>query len=334
MSSVRFDPPANLAEMSEHSRAAWDARLREWFAFFSGKFPNFFDPIEVGEEPNSHRVTWLASPARLLSTRMSDQRRWEIADGDRKEQDEYCEWSVARDDAGKISRVTFTCEVPDYYDILLETDQSLLLDLYEEMAGERPELSQITQVRDGIVLLLHSNPFNSAPDGPIVHLSQHNNNLFAAVTLAAEATVLREIDGELLKDPQSLVLCGGLGDERRHSDPQIGAALNRFVAAGSDVSLAQPAGLYIDELVTTGFETPDGTDAQEFWHIQRGNSDHVLRAVFEVPGELNYVVGDITIGGQPIDFGAQIADRVQVRIEALSKPSGSAAPKPQPCVDP
>lgn len=332
MSPGLFAPPGGLVEMSGESLEAWHRRLRGWVSVFSGRFPNFFDPVEVDEQSSTHPVTWPASPARLLSTRMSDDRRWEIADGDRNEQDEYCEWSTTRDDDGNITRVTFTCEVPDYYDILLETDQTLLLDLYEDMAGRRPEVSEITEVQDGVVILVRSNPFNSGPDGPVVHLSQRSNNLFAAVTLAAEATVLREIEGQLLKDPQTLVLCGGLGDERRHSDPQIGAALNRLVAAGCDVSLAQPLGLYIDELVTAGFETPDGTEAEQFWHVERGDADHVLRAAFEVRGDFGYTVGDITIAGRPITFGAQLADRVQVRVEALSRPSAGGPPAPVPCI--
>lgn len=329
MTLEAFSAPGNLDEMSEGSLTTWDERIRGFFDTEADEFPNFFNPVDMEEEPTPHRVSWPASPGRLLSTRMSPEQRWATADSDRDQQDEYCEWSVARDDNGKIEQVTFTCEVPDYFDVLLETDQALLLDLYGRMSGQVVPIEAISA--HGGQVLVGQSPFNNSTEGPIVHLSQRNNNLRAAITLAAQATVLRELQGRLVTHPQTLVLCGLLGDETRHSDPQIGAAVNGLVAAGNDVSLSDPPGLYLDGIETTGFETPDGTDAQEFWRRERGDEDHVIRAIFEVPQEQGYSVGDIKIGGRPIDFGAQLADRVHVRIEALSKISTASAPAPVPC---
>ena len=326
----RFNPPGNLDEMSEDSRASWDMRIRGFFDAEANEFPNFYNPTSTSEVGESHRVTWPATPGRLLSTRMSPEERWATADADRNQQDEYCEWSVARDEDGKILRVTFTTEVPEYFDVLLDTESDLALDLYGQMAGQAVPIDAL-RAHDGNVFVRQS-AFNNSTDGPIVHLSQGNNFLSAAIILAAQATVLREVDGKLLSHPQTLVRCGNLGDDRRHSDPQIGAAVNGLVANGADVSLSDPAGLYLDGIVTAGFETRDDTDAQEFWRIERGDSDHAVRAVFEVPPEHGYLVGDITIGGRSIEFGAQLADRVQVRVEAVSKPSESATPEPQPCV--
>lgn len=330
MTPDRFTPPGNLDEMSEESLAAWDDQIRGFFDAEADDFPNFYNPAGTSEPQEMHRVTWPAAPGRLLSTRMSAEQRWAIADGDRKEQDEYCEWSVLRDADGKITRVTFTTEVPDYFDVLLGSDQDLLLELYGQMSGEVIPIDALRK-HEGNVFVRDSE-FNNRTDGPIVHLTQLSNNLRAAIILAAQATTLREVDGALLTHPQTLVLCGSLGDERRHSDPQIGAALNGLVARGLDVSLADPAGLYLDRIVTTGFETPDGTDAQEFWRVERGDAGHAVRAIFEVPPEFSYSVGDIKIGGRPIDFGAQLADRVQVRIDALSRTSSTPPPEPQPCV--
>ncbi|HVM36592.1 MAG TPA: hypothetical protein VM784_14780 [Actinomycetota bacterium] len=330
MSLTMFQPPGNLAEMSADSRTSWDARVRDLFDVSAQMFLSFYNPVGVDVEQRSHRITWPAAPGRLLSTRMSAEQRWAIADADRNEQDEYCEWSLARDNDGKIQRVTFTSEVPDYFDHLLHADEALLLELYGQMSGRVVPIDALRA--HGGNVFVGASEFNSSTDGPIVHLSQRNNNLRAAITLTAEATILREIDGQLLSHPQTLVLCGRLGDERRHSDPQIGAAVNGLVAAGADVSLADPPGLYLDGIVTGGLETPDGTDPQEFWHVERGDADHVVRAVFEVPGELGYKVGDITIAGRPINFGAQLAERVHVRVEALSKKSFSAPMDPLPCV--
>jgi hypothetical protein len=329
MTQGAFGPPGNLVEMSPEALATWDERLRGFFDADAKEFPNFYNPVGIDHEATTHRVTWPAAPGRLLSTRMSLEQRWATADGDRNQQDEYCEWSVSRNGDGKIQSVTFTCEVPDYFDVLLETDEDLLLDLYGRMSGQ---VVPIDALRDhGGNVFIRDSMFNNSTDGPIVHLSQVSNNLRAAITLAAQSTVLRELDGALVTHPQTLVLCGSLGDETRHSDPQIGAAINGLVAAGNDVSLSAPLGLYLDGIETTGFETPNGTDAQSFWRVERGEEGHVVRAVFEVPPELAYSVSDIKIGGRPIDFGAQLADRVQVRIEALSRTSALPLPAPVPC---
>lgn len=43
------------------------------------------------------------------------------------QQDEYCEWSVTKNDSGKITRVTFTCEGPEYWEYLARTQPETLL---------------------------------------------------------------------------------------------------------------------------------------------------------------------------------------------------------------
>jgi hypothetical protein len=76
--------------------------------------------------------------------------------------------------------------------------------------------------------------------------------------------------------------------------------------------------------------TPDGEDPATFWTVERGDPEHLLRARYEVPAERGYTVGDVRIGDRPIRFGAQLADRVQVRLTALAKP-GMHQPERRPC---
>jgi hypothetical protein len=45
-----------------------------------------------------------------------------------------------------------------------------------------------------------------------------------------------------------------------------------------------------------------------------------------------YRVGDLTIDGRKIRFGAQLADRVIVRITALAANVGKHSPTPRACV--
>lgn len=326
----QFAVPGNVKELSNADLKAWSERLSGLFddvAAPAGR--HFYNPIKSDTPATAQKaaVTWPAAPGRLLSRRLSPERRWEIADGDRNEQDEYCEWSVLRE-GDKVVRVTFTSETPDYYDHLMDVDRKLLVTLYEEAMGQNVTAEQLL---DDSGLFEATNVFNSRTDGPIIHLMQFSNNLRAAVILAAEATVLRKgKDGRPIRHAQTLIVCGGLGDERRHSDPRIASAVNNLVARRFEITLQDPPGLYLDRFVTTGMTTPDGTDARTFWKIERGEPGHVLRARFEVPAKLGYAVGDITIGGRPIVAGAQLAERLSVRIEAVARPA-SFEPRHKSC---
>lgn len=315
-----FAAPGNLKELSKPHLRAWSDRLSELFDVEAGRDGHhFYNPTKSDTPVGSSvvSVTWPAAPGRLLSTRLTPQVRWETADRDRNQQDEYCEWSVLRE-GDKVVSVTFTTETPDYYDHLMDVDQGLLTRLYETATVEKVPVEAL---RDRHGIFKAGNSFNSRTDGPIVHLMQGNNNLRAAVNLAAAATVLREgNDGRRITHPQTLIACGELGDERRHSDPRIASAVNNLVAKRFEITLRDPPGLYLDRFVTRGMETPDGTDPRTFWRLERGQRSHALRVRFEVPAKLGYAVGDITIGGQRIVAGAQLAERLSVRIEAVARP--------------
>jgi hypothetical protein len=329
----RFSPPGSLGELSEAGRAAWSERLADLFDQLAGPaLPHFFNPLEDDNEgadadPAEHAVAWPAFPGTLLSPGGADEQRWGQADSSRDEQDEYCEWGVERS-GDDIARVTFTTETPDYFDQLMRSDPELLLQLYGELAGVAP--TSVDELKGADGELDPRNDFNRPASGGIVHLSQVSNTLVAAVVLVAQATVLREKDGERVTEKKALVRCGGLGEPLRNSDPQIASAVNQLVASGHELSLADPAGLYIQEFIAAGITTPDGADAAEFWQVTRGEKGHALRARFEVPAERGYSVSDIEIDGRPIEFGAQLADRVRVRVVALAQPS-EVEPVPQPC---
>jgi len=327
----QFAAPGKLTELSKAGLKAWSARLSELFdAVAAPGGRHFYDPTtsDTPGDAQSAAVTWPAVPGRLLSRRLSPERRWEVADHDRNQQDEYCEWSVLRD-GDKVVRVTFTTETPDYYDHLMDVDPTLLVNLYEDATGGKVSVDEL---RDENGLFDATNRFNSRTDGPIVHLMQFSNNLRAAVILAAEATVLRKNkDGRAIRHPQTLIVCGGLGDERRHSDPRIASAINNLVAQRFEITLANPPGLYLDRFITTGLATPDGTDPRSFWTIERGEPGHALRARFEVPPELGYTLGDINLAGGPIVAGAQLAERLSVRIEAVAR-SAAFEPRRRSCL--
>jgi hypothetical protein len=325
-----FDAPARLPAPTEAERAAWHARVKALVTEQTAGFPQFFDPTasDPGADVMAPVIAWNAFPATLLKRATSQRQRWTDADATRRVQDEYCEWSVERDEDGVITRVTFTTEVPEYFEHLAAEDPDRLLEVYRELSGREVELDELLPGGR----YRRDNVHNRSTTGRLVHLIQPSNNLRAAIVLAAEATVLRRgPDGQPVTSAQELVRCGGLGEPLRNSDPQIAGAVNDAAATGAEISLQDPLGLYIDGLLIGGMSTPDGADPAEFWTVERGTAEHTVRASYAVPAGRGYRVGDITADGRRIEFGAQLADRVAVRLTALVRPAGHR-PVRRPCV--
>ena len=326
---TEFDPPGFLTELSDEARDAWSTTMADHTAQFAFSFSRYFDPTtpDASTDAVPASIVWSASPARLLQD-LTDRQRWETADSTRDQQDEYCEWRTTRDGEGRLMSVVLSTEVPEYWDHIAENDRELLVALYREHVDPRVVDDDLFTA-EGIYS--RNNKWNNATSRGIAHLRQQSNTLLAALNLAAEATVQRiGNDGRRVEDRRELVACGRLGEPLRNSDPQIADIINDKIAAGTAVTLASPLGLYLDRLQSAAIRTPDGTDPAGFWTPIRGAEDHVVRARFEVPNELDYVLGDLTVDGRPLEFGTQIADKVRVRIDALFAHS-TAPVTTQPC---
>lgn len=324
---AQFSTPARLPDSNA---GAWSARVEGILApYLDGSLPQFYDPTKKNTPADTPEpmLSWAAFPAALRATTPSQAERWKRADGDRNLQDEYCEWTVLRNKNRKITRVTFTSEVPEYWEHLSDTAPDRLLKLYRTLVDPRVKLSDLRK-SDGSYN--PANRWNAPKSERLAHMVQANNTLGAAVDLVARATLLRVKNGQPVTNQQELVLCAGLGNPLRNSDPQIAAAVNVAASQGNEVTLADPPGLHLGRPLTAGMVTPDNGDAAQFWTIERGDAEHTLRARFEVPPKRGYVVGDIEIAGRPIKFGGQVADRVQVWIKAAVK-KGNHKPKPKPC---
>lgn len=326
---TRFDTPGRIAELPDSGRDAWSGTVAGMVRRFVATFPQFYDPTaeDTPDDLAPVDIAWGAFPARVLRAEGPGTPRWARADGSRDQQDEYCEWSVERDAGGKVTRITFTTEVPEYWDHVARQDENMLLALYHEHVDPRVTLDDLFEGGEYV----GRNRWNTSTEGRLAHLVQRSNALIAAVQLVAEATILRQRpDGTPVTDRQELVGCARLGDQFRSSDPQIAEIVNDAAALGAEVTLSDPFGLYLDGLLSAGMQTPDGADAADFWQIERGTPEHALRASFAVPTERGYAVGDIEVGGRPIVFGAQVADKVRIRIGAFAKP-GDHEPVARPC---
>ncbi|MGH3638907.1 MAG: hypothetical protein ACRDUX_07740, partial [Mycobacterium sp.] len=296
---------------------------------FDSPRSQFFNAATVVPGPDIaiEDVKWTAFPRLVQITSGSDMERWLNADAARDVQDEYCEWSVTRQSGtNKITRVTFTCEGPEYWRFLAATDPARTLALYKKHIDESATQSDLFTPSGAY---LPRNRFNNSTVNGAMHLVQRNNTLRAEIEIAGAATIRRlRANGTPMTDALELIQCGRYGAPQRHSDPFIGARVNFHARNRADITVANPVGIYFAGLDTQEWETPDGSDPAPFWRYTRGVSDRPVRAVIEVPSDRGYVLGDVHIDGRQIQFGGQIADRIQMTIRALATRIGLSPAEP------
>jgi hypothetical protein len=258
-------------------------------------------------------------------TYLDQRQRFNFQDGSSvitRIQDEYCEWVVKRNTDNKITEVIFTSEPPEYYNFMFYTSQEsreLLVDVYRESTG----IPSIT-IDDLVDSSGEYDWYNRYNNEFAVHMQQPNNTLSAQVNIVSRSCILRVNRlGNPITDAQGLIRCGRYGDEARQSDPSIGDAINQFSGENRFITIENPVGLYMSDVDWNGWETPDATPADEFWKVLRGSQDadpnesYIVRAVYSVPESKGYTVSDIKIAGEQIEFGAQIAARINVRVGVL-----------------
>ncbi|MGH3695665.1 MAG: hypothetical protein ACRDRX_17030 [Pseudonocardiaceae bacterium] len=338
----RFGPPGGLTDLDETG-------LQQWSAFISASVDAAIEgrPDHTNDAPRAQfynltktdtaddaitqDVSWIAFPRQVKVSSVSDRQRWTEADSSRNLQDEYCEWSVTRRSDGKITRVTFTCEGPEYWELLAQTRPDTVLKLYHQHVDPAVQHGDLF---DNSGAYLPRNIWNNSATNGAMHLVQAANTLGAEIELVAAASIVRVIDGQELTGEQELINCARYGAPQRNSDPHIGGVVNSIARLKADLALSDPVGLYFDDLSTAGWETPDGSDPKSYWTYTRGEDGRHVRAVYEVPPELGFVVSDITIDGNPIDFGAQITDFISIKAIAVACRIGQSTVAPMTgCVE-
>lgn len=263
--------------------------------------------------------------------------------GPRGWQDEYCEWAVTRDTSGRITRIDFTCENPEYWNSLWMIDPYKVLQLYQQTLGKSQITLQDLYLKNANgqpvidpstgrpaynpLNIWNAGPFSTSTGGGAMHLTSTPNTLQTEIGLATSATLGRKCGSS---DFNNLICCAKYGQPHRNSDPNIGGNTNTLVGAGMTVTLTNPPGLYIQMPDFSQYVTPDKTDASTFWRIERGTAtlndskgnplpgNFILHAVFEVPQGKGYTVSDITIGGQKIAWGGQVARTINMHIVATA----------------
>lgn len=338
MPLAKFDPPAFLNDLPAAQLTGWSDLISGFFDAaregdsvnleFDGPRHQFFNPTKVdfAADETELDIAWTAFPRNVKVTSVSDRIRWQRADASRDLQDEYCEWSVNRDAAtGKVTRVTFTCEGPEYWQYLASQSRDVVLGLYREFISPAVQTGDLF---DSSGRYVARNKWNNSTTNGAMHLIQRNNTLSAEIELAGGASVVRKISGRILTEERELIDCGLYGGRERHSDPHIGAMVNSLTRQKADVTLQNPVGLYFNDLLTNGWTTPDGSNAKDYWKYIRGNNGKHVRAVYEVPTSKGFVVGDIKINGRRIEFGAQIADFISIKLTGVAHRIGQSTEQP------
>ncbi|GES85123.1 hypothetical protein RCL2_001221400 [Rhizophagus clarus] len=337
----KFNPPAYLDDMNEELKNKWNELVKKWTNnaikgypddyTFDGPRLQYYDPTSTytsGQKAEKD-IVWTAFPNKVGMKSVTDKQRWEKADSLRDNQDEYCEWSVLRNSEGKITKVTFTCEGPEYWNLIAEEDPDKLVELYRSLTGIKDIKKKDLFVNNKY------NPKNiwnnNTNTGNIIHLTQKDNTLEAEIELAGCSSVVRVINGRVLSSEQELIKCGSYGKFSRFSDPHIGAVVNSLTRQGADVTIRDPVAIYLGDLDTSAFITPDGSDARCYWNFTRGNvkdgKKFYVRGEYEVKNK-NFCVGDIKINEKFIKYGAQIADYLNIRIPTVACRIGQSALQP------
>jgi hypothetical protein len=335
-----FDPPGDLSDFNDASRKQWSDFISDVVdGAVAGRTDHTNDApraqyynltkTETASDVQFQEVNWIAFPRVIKLSSVSDQQRWKRAENSRDVQDEYCEWSVTRRADGKITRATFTCEGPEYWDLLAQTQPDTVLELYQEFVDPAVQRDDLF---DSSGTYIPRNKWNSTTVNGAMHLIQGANTLGAEIELSAAASIVRVNNGHELTGEQELIDCAEYGVAQRNSDPHIGGVVNSVARLKADLALSNPVGLYFKDLSTAGWATPDGSDPQSYWKYVRGSATNPVRAVYEVPSGKGFTVSDITIQGKPITFAAQITDFISIRLTAVACRFGQSTATSMACV--
>lgn len=320
---TRFDTPASLRDLP-----AGSVLYDNWHAYIAGRLSaatpgsgggEFYDPSETNVDVLAERLlVWMGFPRALLAVNHRDDRRAAFTAGEvRAVQEEYCEWRVTRRADGKITKVVFATETPEYWEHLWVADRARVVALYRALVSPAvveadllittPPAAWTPVITDGTGQFYdRHNRWNTA-DG-IVHFIQVINTLDAALGLAqGSVNSAPARDGyEMPPVAQTSV------------DPRVRYDVGTLSRKGLSVTVREPVGLYITGWDDTGWTKPDGSPVDNYWRIVRGSPGTVLRLEYEVPAAAGFVVGDIRIGGRPVEFGGQLAEHVTCMIGGVA----------------
>ncbi|MCF4130040.1 hypothetical protein [Methylobacterium sp. SyP6R] len=341
----KYSTPGDVSDIGNETKRA--DFLDDWHAYISGQFQDniralgpgslFFTEVDTAAEGDPVPIHWNGFPLTLLRTNRNIRRdAWKDAEvlqqsgrGKFRKQDEYCEWFVYKK-AGRIEKIVFTAEGPEYWEKLAEHDFDTVLALYRKLVN--PAVQGADLLKDGSYDRL--NVWNT--ERGVIHLTHPANTLGAEINLAAIATVPRiDAQGQRVTDVRRLACCANFGDPNRSSDPNIGWAVNTTclpIAGGATpqaATLADPVGLYMDRLLPQTLTGPGNTPVDDWFTFRRGKAGRGLMAVLEPPAGAAFGLDQVKVMGVPLEWGGQVAERIEMvlyaRVGAAELPHPSSA---------
>jgi hypothetical protein len=305
---ARFDTPGSLRDAPPGS-AFYDHWHRRVARLLKDATPanggEFVDPSVVRLTPvGEPTYAWTGFPRPHLVVNHRDDREAAFKAGeDRLAQHEYLEWHVTRDARGRITKVTFTTETPEYWEALAETEPDILLALYRELVSPDVRAADLFQggryVRDNV--------FNHARG--IVHYVMKINGIAPLINAEQDSP----IRGRVADNYDALPLRFAKGTPLyTAADARFSLDIGVLQRQGLSLTVREPLGLYMIDFDDTGFTRPDGRPVGDYWRVVRGRAGAALRVEYAVPASEGFVVADIRIGGRPIRYGGQLAEHITV----------------------
>jgi len=338
---TQHDTPDSLRDLPPGS-----ALYTNWHNYIAGKLlpstpgtggGEFYDAFDTDVNPIGERsLVWMGFPRRVLmpnrdnrTAAFTNADRTAAGDfGNRAVQDEYFEWRVTRNAAGKITRVVFTTETPEYWEAIAAVDRPALVGLYQALVSpavveadlflNAPPAAWIPIFTDGSGQFYDRRNRWNTDDG-IAHLMQSINTLDAALGLAQGSAVTPTAPVSIVS-PAATARDGYEMPPIANTsvDPRVKFDVGTLVRKGLSVTLREPIGLYIAGFDDTGWTKPSGAPVDDYWRIVRGSPGRVLRLEYHVPAGSGFVVGDLRIGGRRIEWGGQIAEHITVTIAGIA----------------
>lgn len=354
--------------LGDTARRGWRARVDGCARAAAARSPLSPRVVHPGDRrPNATAtVDWTGLPQRTVSClprpdalALLDWAGRSGCDGRRRLQDEYLEWRVVRDADGGIRRVEFTTELPEFWRVLAAHAPAEALRLAARFAGVpalRPSalFGSLDPFAEGmspdareaafaVTMLDELGPYNSG-ERALCCMVNPSNTLTAIVELmfaAAFPFVAAGGDGAPAPARDAIPVLSGAAQDGRGSDPLLVERLGRLALEGRLVGLADPPGVFIAGVEHTRLRRPDGRPIPAGWFTgSRGSgsggfvgTSRYRRLVLEVPADEGLRGSDLvdTATEEPIRFGGQVADLVQVVVDFAVSPPGLLPPEPRPC---
>lgn len=307
MGLVRFSPPGDLDD------AGGDPEFGErWHDLVSDLIAEATEVSGRGAYVNpalvdvpgerTRAITWTGLSRPLLMAHRDDRRAAYEQSEDRDQQIEYLEWHVERVE-GKISRVTFTTETPEYWKLLAALHPDIVLALYRRHVS--PAVARRDLFRRG--RYDPRNRWNTTRGA--MHYVMRINSMRDLLGVSQESEPSQHADDGFDALPYS---------RATGADARINFDLWAMSRQGARLASANPPGLYMIGWDDSGWTKPDGGAVGDYWTIDRGAPGAALRVTYEVPESEGFLAGDISIGGRPLQFGSQIAEHITMSAHVVA----------------